>query len=61
MSVSVKPLMDYKDTLNLPKTAFPMKANLPHTEPERLAWWERIDIYKKLRQASADSASRPPS
>ena len=29
MSVSVKPLMDYKDTLNLPKTAFPMKANLP--------------------------------
>jgi isoleucyl-tRNA synthetase len=45
--------MDYKATLNLPKTAFPMKANLPQTEPQRLAWWEKIDIYKKLRQTSA--------
>jgi isoleucyl-tRNA synthetase len=48
------PVMDYKATLNLPKTAFPMKANLPHTEPQMLAWWEQIGIYKRLREVSAD-------
>jgi isoleucyl-tRNA synthetase len=48
--------MDYKATLNLPKTAFPMKANLPKTEPEMLGWWESFGIYKRLRQAAA---SRP--
>jgi len=31
--------MDYKATLNLPKTAFPMKANLQEREPTMLAWW----------------------
>ena len=36
------PAMDYKPTLNLPKTAFPMKANLPQTEPQMLAWWSQI-------------------
>ena len=46
-------VMDYKATLNLPKTAFPMKANLPKTEPEMLAWWESFGIYKRVRQASA--------
>ena len=50
------PVMDYKATLNLPKTAFPMKANLPKTEPEMLGWWESFGIYKRLRQAAA---SRP--
>jgi isoleucyl-tRNA synthetase len=49
-------VMDYKATLNLPKTAFPMKANLPKTEPEMLGWWESFGIYKRLRQAAA---SRP--
>ncbi|PYM90221.1 MAG: isoleucine--tRNA ligase [Candidatus Rokuibacteriota bacterium] len=48
--------MDYKATLNLPKTAFPMKANLPKSEPEMLAWWNSFGIYKRLRQAAA---SRP--
>ena len=48
--------MDYKATLNLPKTAFPMKANLSKSEPEMLAWWESFGIYKRLRQAAA---SRP--
>ena len=48
------PVMDYKPTLNLPKTAFPMKANLPQTEPQMLAWWAQIGIYKRLREASAD-------
>ncbi|MEK8036220.1 MAG: class I tRNA ligase family protein, partial [candidate division NC10 bacterium] len=45
--------MDYKDTLNLPKTAFPMKANLPKLEPEILERWEATDIYGKIRQVSA--------
>ncbi len=48
------PGMDYKATLNLPKTTFPMKANLPETEPKRLAWWDEIGIYKRLREAGAD-------
>jgi isoleucyl-tRNA synthetase len=46
--------MDYKATLNLPKTAFPMKANLPESEPKMLAWWEQVGIYKRLRQVAAD-------
>src|SRR5262245_29733150 len=47
------PAMDYKATLNLPKTPFPMKANLPRTEPEMLAWWEAMGLYKRLREAAA--------
>ena len=43
--------MDYKDTLNLPKTAFPMKARLSQREPEFLKGWEEKNIYKKLREA----------
>ncbi|MDD5713132.1 MAG: isoleucine--tRNA ligase, partial [Smithellaceae bacterium] len=42
--------MDYKESLNLPKTDFPMKANLAQKEPELLAFWEKIAIYKKIRQ-----------
>src|SRR2546428_285414 len=46
--------MDYKATLNLPKTAFPMKANFPESEPKMLAWWEQSGMYKRLRQVAAD-------
>src|SRR2546422_7658165 len=46
--------MDYKATLNLPKTAFPMKANLQEREPTMLAWWEQFGIYKRLRHVAAD-------
>jgi isoleucyl-tRNA synthetase len=42
---------DYKATLNLPATDFPMKGNLPQREPEQLARWEAADIFGKLRQA----------
>src|SRR5499433_377288 len=45
--------MDYKDTLNLPKTAFPMKANLPKLEPQLLDRWEAMDIYARIRQVTA--------
>ncbi|WP_457678809.1 isoleucine--tRNA ligase [Thermovibrio sp.] len=39
---------DYKETLNLPKTDFPMRGNLPKREPEILKKWEEIELYKKL-------------
>jgi isoleucyl-tRNA synthetase len=42
--------MDYKETLNLPRTSFPMKANLPQREPEILKKWEDGRIYAKLRK-----------
>ena len=38
---------DYRDTLRLPKTAFPMKAELPKREPARVAWWYENDIFGK--------------
>lgn len=40
--------INYKETLNLPKTAFPMKANLPELEPKILARWEQLGLEKKL-------------
>ncbi len=44
-------MTDYKSTLNLPKTAFPMKGNLPLTEPQVLARWEEQRLYEKLLEA----------
>ena len=49
--------MNYKKTLNLPQTKFPMKANLAQREPERLKQWEESGLYAALRQASKE---RPP-
>ncbi len=46
--------MDYKDTLNLPKTDFPMKANLTVREPELLKRWDDIGLYRLLREKAAD-------
>jgi isoleucyl-tRNA synthetase len=43
--------MDYKSTLNLPKTDFPMKANLPQREPQLLAWWEESRLYARIQEA----------
>ncbi|HEX9779791.1 MAG TPA: isoleucine--tRNA ligase [bacterium] len=45
--------MDYKTTLNLPKTTFPMKANLPEREPAFLARWDSEDLYGLMRRARA--------
>ncbi|GJL51196.1 MAG: isoleucine--tRNA ligase [Nitrospirales bacterium] len=45
--------MDYKPTLNLPQTNFPMKANLPQREPKLLAWWEEQQLYEKIQEAGA--------
>ena len=43
---------DYKDTLNLPKTDFPMKAGLPMREPGILEHWKKINLFEKLREQS---------
>lgn len=44
--------MDYKNTLNLPQTTFPMKANLPKLEPDILAKWQEMRLYDLLREQS---------
>jgi isoleucyl-tRNA synthetase len=44
--------MDYKKTLNLPNTKFPMKASLAKREPEQLRSWDEEQLYEKIRQAS---------
>ena len=49
-------MRDWKDTLNLPRTDFPMKANLPATEPAMLARWDAMDLYGQIRARRA----RPP-
>jgi isoleucyl-tRNA synthetase len=43
-------MADWKNTLNLPRTGFPMKANLPTTEPETLARWQAMDLYGKITE-----------
>jgi isoleucyl-tRNA synthetase len=45
--------MDYKDTLNLPRTDFPMKADLVTREPQRLEKWQAADLYGKIQEARA--------
>ncbi|MGI5838410.1 MAG: isoleucine--tRNA ligase [bacterium] len=46
--------MDYSKTLNLPKTDFPMRANLPAREPEVLAFWDEIKVNDLISAAAAD-------
>ncbi len=48
---------DYKDTIFLPQTDFPMRAGLPRKEPELLARWAEMDLYTRQR---AESEGRPP-
>ena len=44
---------DYKDTVFLPRTDFPMRAGLPRKEPELLARWHALDLYRRQREVSA--------
>ena len=44
----------YKDTMNLPRTDFAMRANLPQNEPKRLEKWEELDIYHKVLEKNKD-------
>ncbi|MCH7816271.1 MAG: class I tRNA ligase family protein, partial [Proteobacteria bacterium] len=46
-------MSDYKDTLNLPYTEFPMKANLAQREPAMLERWQRLDLYRKICEKNA--------
>jgi isoleucyl-tRNA synthetase len=48
---------ELKATLNLPQTDFPMKANLPQSEPKRLAAWEQDGLYEQIRGVRQDSPS----
>jgi isoleucyl-tRNA synthetase len=48
---------ELKSTLNLPKTDFPMKANLPQNEPKTLARWEEMGIYDRVREARKGASS----
>jgi isoleucyl-tRNA synthetase len=48
---------ELKATLNLPQTDFPMKANLPQTEPKRLAAWEQEGLYEQIRAVRQDAPS----
>src|SRR5437667_7470094 len=43
--------LDLKSTINLPKTGFAMKANLPQNEPKILARWEEEGIYERIQEA----------
>ena len=45
-------MTDYKATLNLPDTDFPMRGNLANREPEMLKQWQQSGLYQKIREAS---------
>ena len=51
------PRRDYRATLNLPRTDFPMRAELPKREPDRVRWWAEHDTYRKRL---AKNAGNPP-
>ncbi len=46
--------MDYKDTLLLPKTSFPMRGNLPQAEPKRYQKWSKNRVYEKMKKNRKD-------
>ncbi len=47
---------DYRSTLNLPKTDFPMRAELPKREPDRVRWWAEQDTYRKRLAANTSGS-----
>ena len=50
-------MADWKDTLNLPRTDFPMKANLQTAEPQALARWKEMGLYERIREHGAADRS----
>ena len=46
--------IDFKNTLNLPSTKFPMRGDLVKREPARIEHWQKIDLYKKIQEKNAD-------
>ena len=51
--------MDYKATLNMPKSGFPMRAGLPKREPEMLKHWEEMDLYNLMLKRTRASPALP--
>ena len=51
---------DYSKTLFLPQTDFPMRAGLPQREPELLARWRELGLYRRLRDAAKGAAEVHP-
>src|ERR1044072_4856826 len=51
--MSTETPLDLKATVNLPKTSFAQKANLAEREPQRLARWQKLDLYHEIRRARA--------
>ncbi|MCX7913020.1 MAG: isoleucine--tRNA ligase [Thermodesulfovibrionales bacterium] len=49
--------IDYRDTINLPITEFPMKADLRSKEPEILKFWEEVDVYNKIQESNKNGPS----
>ena len=49
----MRPVTDYKNTVNLPRTDFPMKGDLAKREPQMLAEWNETDLYGQIRKAAA--------
>ena len=52
--------MNYGKTLNLPKTTFPMRANLSKREPLMIEKWDDIGLYKLIQEAYKESISQKP-
>ncbi|TXH02438.1 MAG: hypothetical protein E6R09_04670, partial [Rhodocyclaceae bacterium] len=46
-------MADYKDSLNLPDTAFPMRGDLPKREPQWVAQWQENKLYQRIREVCA--------
>ena len=57
MPTEQTPETDYRATLNLPKTAFPMRAELAKREPERVAWWKSRRVYERRLARNAGNPS----
>jgi isoleucyl-tRNA synthetase len=55
ITLSDQDTFDYRPTIFLPKTDFPMRGNLPQNEPKRLAQWEAEDLHGQLREARKDA------
>ena len=47
-----EPQRDYRDTVFLPQTSFPMRGDLPKKEPQMLARWDSMDLWSRLRAAA---------
>ena len=52
MSLDDENKVDYRDTLLLPNTDLPMRANLPDREPDFLSKWNKDDLFSKIRKSS---------